>query len=800
VHPLCLSRRARGLFGAVAALLILSVAVPQSSSAVTQPCAAPGADGPGETLAGVINTYYPGSLTAPAGATSISVGSPSGASTAIHAGDLLLVIEMQDEAINSSNTLAYGAGNGSGAGFLSGSAGDYEYVVASGPVAGGAVPIVGAGAGGGLLNSYVTGAASTTHGQSDFQVVRVPQYSSATLGSSLTAQPWNGVTGGILAFDVTGALSLGGATVDLDGTGFRGGGARRASGGPGGSKEDVRNLSSEPFDGSKGEGAAGTPEWVYNQQAGTLVDTGQPHDGYPNGSIAMGAPGNAGGGATDAHPSANDQNSGGGGGANGGEGGMGGNSWNTNLPVGGRGGAAFPAQPSQLVLGGGGGAGSRNNSVAGGAESSGGAGGGIVLIRAGSVTGTGTITANGMSGPAPENDGGGGGGAGGSVEILAGGGELTGLTVTAHGGIGADAWPTGGGSEANRHGPGGGGGGGVVITSSPTHATNVAGGLHGTTTLAKYQYNAQNGGEGAVSSAALTAATGAAPGALCLPLVDTTKAAITPTVITSGDGSSAIYKITVTNSATLGAAQNVSVTDALPSGFTYASTGSFVTTGGATRDTVVSPVFGDSDPTWGSVTMPGGSSFTLEFTALIAATVAPGTYTDSAGTNYLDPQRSEASVEVNGPGTGPAAPVAVIAGPAPPGDAAANTRVTLRKLVRPSLVDPGGRLFYRLIVHDAGARVAKRVQVCDVLPQQTTIKRLGVGQLLEGRVCFTLAQLEPGQSHLFTLVLRADSNATATITNRATAAGANFPTVSAHATARVRSGAPPRADTRGVTG
>jgi uncharacterized repeat protein (TIGR01451 family) len=120
--------------------------------------------------------------------------------------------------------------------------------------------------------------------------------------------------------------------------------------------------------------------------------------------------------------------------------------------------------------------------------------------------------------------------------------------------------------------------------------------------------------------------------------------------------------------------------------------------------------------------------------------------------------------------------------------------------VRPISIDPGGHLFYRLIVHNAGAHAARRVEVCDRLPQQTTIVRLGAGHLLEGRICFALAQLKPDQRHLFMVVLRADSNASSTITNRATVTGANFPAAHAHATARVHSGGPPRADTRGVTG
>jgi len=159
-------------------------------TAFAAPCATPGADGPGGTLTGTINTYHPGTANAAAGATSISVGASRGAATAIAAGDLLLVIQMQDAAINSANTDSYG--DGVAGGTASGStnvnnSGEFEYVLATGAVAAGVVGISGAGAGSGLVNSYVNAAATATQGQRRFQVVRVPQYSIATLGSGLTA-------------------------------------------------------------------------------------------------------------------------------------------------------------------------------------------------------------------------------------------------------------------------------------------------------------------------------------------------------------------------------------------------------------------------------------------------------------------------------------------------------------------------------------------------------------------------------------------------------------------------------------
>src|SRR5262245_35247764 len=93
------------LIRAASVLVILLVAV---SSAQAQTCATPGKDGSPGTISGVVNTYYPGSADVAAGATSISLGAATGASTAISSGDLLLVIQMQDASIASTNNSRYG--------------------------------------------------------------------------------------------------------------------------------------------------------------------------------------------------------------------------------------------------------------------------------------------------------------------------------------------------------------------------------------------------------------------------------------------------------------------------------------------------------------------------------------------------------------------------------------------------------------------------------------------------------------------------------------------------------------------
>src|SRR5208337_3298246 len=109
-----------------------------------------------------------------------------------------------------------------------------------------------------------------------------------------------------------------------------------------------------------------------------------------------------------------------------------------------------------------------------GIYSSGTAGGGIVIVHAGSVTGTGIITSSGQNALQVENDGAGGGGAGGTILMFANSGGLGGLTANATGGNGGITWPEdapGATFPGNRHGPGGGGGGGVIFSSAPLAAS-----------------------------------------------------------------------------------------------------------------------------------------------------------------------------------------------------------------------------------------------------------------------------------------------------------------------------------------
>ncbi|MBI5954674.1 MAG: class F sortase [Chloroflexi bacterium] len=509
-------------FGPTFALHLLIVTTMVLAQPATTAHAAIGDKAPGiqasppTMLNGILNTYHPGTADAPAGTTSISIGpARAGGGPPIAAGDMLLVVQMQGADLDGSNDQRYGDGVGtanivgdtvnySAANAYAGgnlaanfSAGRYEYVTATGPVSGGAVPIST-----GLVNSYFS-ASFITQGQRTFQVIRVPQYLNAALSGTVSALRWDGSTGGIVVFSVQDTLDWNGNTIDVSTLGFRGGGGRQL-GGLGDAvgtfaSTDYRTLSTFSVNGAKGEGYAGTPRYINDN--GVLLDNGAANEGFINGSYGRGASGNGGGGSTDGRPRSNSQNSGGGGGGNGGYGGMGGNSWQSGAVTGGFGGAPFPGSAPRVILGGGGGAGTTNDgtgSPANGFASSGAAGGGVVMIRACTIVGAGTIRADGATANQTVlNDGGGGGGAGGSVVVIArnNGGSVGNLTVSAAGGDGGITWPAQT-APIDRHGPGGGGGGGFIFTSGPLVAGDVSGGLNGTSTTANDPFGATAGGDG----------------------------------------------------------------------------------------------------------------------------------------------------------------------------------------------------------------------------------------------------------------------------------------------------------------
>lgn len=300
------------------------------------------------------------------------------------------------------------------------------------------------------------------------QVVRVPEYTSAHIqpSASIMAPPWNGSTGGVLAFLATDTV-LNQGTLSANAAGFRGGTFVPSSAQSTGCTEP--NQPQATGGAEKGEGIA-------------AKTTGAPTHGYA--ALANGA----GGGNCD--------DGGGGGGGHGGPGGQGGYTVATDgsRDVGGRGGLALRYSPlTRLVFGGGGGAGAGSSTGATGRGTSGGTGGGIIFIRARDFQGNqGVVSANGASAASSGSDGAGGGGAGGHITIRVQD-RLDCAGLQANGGAGGSS------TDATRaHGPGGGGGGGVVLMQGKTITcpASVASGLAGSATGAP-----AGGSHGAMPSA-----------------------------------------------------------------------------------------------------------------------------------------------------------------------------------------------------------------------------------------------------------------------------------------------------------
>ena len=639
-------------------------------------CATPGKDGAPTGLSGVVNTYFAGtaSVAAKNSATSIPVAASVGASTGITPGDLLLVIQMQGANLTTTNDNNYGANNATGAGNLTATgfiAGTYEYVVATSSLAAntaGSITVAS------LANSYSTAAATATSPRQSYQVVRIPQYASLTLGGQLDALAWNGNAGGILAIDVAGTLNLNGKILNAAAAGFRGGAGLRYTGSTatGLANTDYRTSSALTVNATKGEGIAGTPRYTllsltaaaFDNSTNTTAFAAGVVNGYPAGDNGKGAPGNAGGGGTDDTPASNGINDGGGGGANGGAGGLGGwpriNGSAVNTANQAVGGASFNAvSSSRLVLGGGGGAGTSNdgNGDTGrtGIYSSGAPGGGLILVRTGSVSGTGMANASGgggyiLTGADGNNDGGGGGGAGGTVLITASTpAGLANLTVLATGGKGTSNSNTG----DVAHGPGGGGGGGVVLANGSLNAaSSVAGGAAGTIASSdaynNTTYGAVAGATGVLNTQISTSIANSAAGTTCVADVATTITgpatanAGQPTgnftatfSATAASGAANVTQtVTLPTGAGLSAAQQATIVAAYP-GTTFATTG----TGTSTSTTI----------NFGTTTLLSGASnaFVFAYTAPTTAGAYNTTSNTTTTTSEAQTTNNTASVNTN---------------------------------------------------------------------------------------------------------------------------------------------------------
>jgi uncharacterized repeat protein (TIGR01451 family) len=486
------------------------------------------------------------------------------------------------------------------------------------------------------------------------------------------------------------------------------------------------------------------------ETGGTFLHT---NTGYPSGtagtdgSMARGAPGNAGAGGTDADPQTaspggNDQNDGGGGGGNGGAGGFGGDSWNSNLSLGGEGGTAFPATINRIAMGGGGGAGTRNNDDGNNQASGGATGGGIIIIRTFALSGTGTLTANGVSAyNGTANDAGGGGGAGGSIVILSANGGESGMTLQANGGNGGDAWASEPFTLGNRHGPGGGGGGGVILVSGVPASASVTGGTNGLTENPGVAYGSTPGAAGAsITTESITQTSGTQSGAQCTPDMTLGKSHV-------GNftrGSTATYTIPVENLSPYGPSSGtVTMNDTLPLGLTPTSA-----SGTGWACSIASQTVSCTDST-----VLAANSFypSITITANVAQT-APSTETNTA----LISGGGEVNLANDS-----ATDVATVV---------SSADLSVTNAVSPDPVAAGSNLTYTQVVTNSGPSAADNATLSEAIPANTTLVSLSAPA---GWSCTTPGVGNAGNVVCTDLNMPGNTVATFTLITKVNAATAN---------------------------
>lgn len=388
------------------------------------------------TSQSVINGYAQVSGT---GGSTITVTNVDETFDTFEDGEQVIIMQMQDNVIGTTtNSINFGD-----VGSIL-SAGQYEVMtIASHTENGMGIPV----------NFTFTDPLSITFNtgvNTSVQIISFPEFGAPnyTTTADYTAKSWDGSTGGIIAFQVPGVLTLANS-IDADGKGFRGAGPDKNQSCGGGVCESTTYISQWTTRAMKGEG-------IYKNT-------------NPNFDAARGRILNGGGGGS-CH------NGAGGGGSNFSTGGDGGEGWGckyTGNSAGGFGGLALGPymNAGRIFMGGGGGAGERNN----GWNTSGGNGGGIILIKAMEITTAGScgglsITANGETTPDIGNDGAGGAGAGGTILF-----EVANWTVSPTCSIAVESIGGNGGSSLSGgiHGGGGGGGQGAIIYSNKAPSSGV---------------------------------------------------------------------------------------------------------------------------------------------------------------------------------------------------------------------------------------------------------------------------------------------------------------------------------------
>ena len=366
-----------------------------------------------QSIGGIVNTYVAVTNISP---NSVTVTSSNGFSV----GDRVLLIQMKGATINQTNTASFGQVTAIG------SAGNFEFTnIAS--ISGNTI-------------TFVSNLCKPFSVAGKLQLIRVPVYNQATINAVVTATPWNGTIGGVVAIEATTSLTFNNI-IDVSGKGFVGGAVTTGFFGC----NDPNFASPGTNAGKKGEGIALAPLNLDGNRAPLA---------------------NGGGGSNSGNPGA-------GGGANGGAGGRGGNQFSGSCPVNmafGMGGYSQSYATFRAFLGGGGGGGYKDNGLN---ATNGSNGGGIVFIITPTLIGNNqSINASGANVIGnTDSEGAGGGGAGGCVYLLAQNVTAT-LNVNVSGGNGGNIFSTLWSSAC--HGPGGGGGGGAIVFQQAALPANVS--------------------------------------------------------------------------------------------------------------------------------------------------------------------------------------------------------------------------------------------------------------------------------------------------------------------------------------
>ena len=665
---------------------------------------------------------------ASAGASQLRVDSTELATMALQRGDLLLVMQAQGAQIN---TTASGAGAEShGAVTQLAGAGRFELVpVESANPATGVIQV--SGLCGGLRNAYSVAGNS--------QVVRVPQYGDLTIASGgvLSAQPWNGSTGGVVAVRARHLRVSSGGILHADAAGFRGGVARAASGNksPG---LDVASFASAAVDdgAEKGEGIAGRLSTLGRGAAGNGGGGGNAYGAGGAGGANAGAAaawtghgvmrlvgaGDALAWMVDPVGSAGLSNASGGG--RGGYSlaqsdrdatllGPGDSLWGGNFrrERGGRGGYPLSnSAASQIFFGGGGGAGDRISSAAvSGSEGGGGRGGGLVYVLADLVDGDGVIAARGEAGFSTQTGavgGGGGGGGGGSIVLNAL--SLSGsLQLVASGGDGGSQQRAGLSAFNDALGPGGGGGGGFIALPQSASATTVQralGGAAGTSAADIVSEFGQNG-----ATAGRDGQTGAAlnPGGVATPICSPVdlRIAVTDGVDHAAPDSEVSYLITVYNDGPYTAIA-APVNGALTPRADFVDWSCTVDPGpqGSAAGVGCSPARGISNVNT-QVTLPPGAQARIVVRAILAS--------DRSGPMTYAASVAAASTQQDVDSSNNSASDTTQVGP--------EADLLVEALVAPSPTQSGQSLSYILSVRNLGFNTASDLKLSFLLPDQAQL-------------------------------------------------------------------------------